>query len=335
MGKKLFLLLAVSAACITVSGQTLKKQNALLKDSIVRVNQELVIEKLTADSVSKENNVLKLQNRTLANTRDSLILENNSWADRYQRLGQKNDSLDRMVQDYDRKNQDLLLQIDAVREEMTATQARKKKSEMIWGRNKYFNLGYNAQKVEVKDEETEKMHSDFGFSLTAGRTYYLHKKPILNMIKFGIDWTYLDLTVAKYSPAYDDDEYDSYYGSNYDDYYSDEDDDEGIGSYKFELGMQFGVSVTVNPVDFLKVNAYFRYAPCFSGMYDDYEGNFYTSFGSYFVGGMAVSYKVISLGVEKYWGTSKFDSAYDDYADEYKTVDWKTSGPRIYVSFRF
>lgn len=335
MKKKLLLLLAVSAVGITVSGQTLKKQNTLLKDSLVRINQELVIEKLTADSVSKENNVLKLQNRTLANTRDSLILENNSWANRCQRLGQKNDSLDRMVQDYDRKNQDLLLQMNAEREEMAAKQAREKKSEMIWGRNKYFNLGYNAQKVEVKDVENGKMNSDFGFSLTTGRTYYLHKKPILNMIKFGIDWTYLDLTVAKYSPTYDDDEYDSYYGSNYDDYYSDEDDDEGIGSYKFELGMQFGVSVTVNPVDFLKVNAYFRYAPCFSGMYDDYEGDFYKSFGSYFVGGMAVSYKVISLGVEKYWGTSKFDSAYDEYTDEYKTVDWKTSGPRIYISFRF
>ena len=40
---------------------------------------------------------------------------------------------------------------------------------------------------------------DFGVSLTFGKTYYLHKKPLLNMIKYGIDATWFELSYAKYS----------------------------------------------------------------------------------------------------------------------------------------
>ena len=63
------------------------------------------------------------------------------------------------------------------------------RNERIWKkRAKYFNIGYitNQTLTDKVDAEAE-WKSDFGVSLTFGKTYYLHKKPLLNMIKFGID----------------------------------------------------------------------------------------------------------------------------------------------------
>ena len=67
-------------------------------------------------------------------------------------------------------------------------------------RAKYFNIGYitNQTLTDKVDAEAE-WKSDFGVSLTFGKTYYLHKKPLLNMIKFGIDATWFELSYAKYS----------------------------------------------------------------------------------------------------------------------------------------
>ena len=75
------------------------------------------------------------------------------------------------------------------------------RNERIWKkRAKYFNIGYitNQTLTDKVDAEAE-WKSDFGVSLTFGKTYYLHKKPLLNMIKFGIDATWFELSYAKYS----------------------------------------------------------------------------------------------------------------------------------------
>ena len=58
------------------------------------------------------------------------------------------------------------------------------RNERIWKkRAKYFNIGYitNQTLTDKVDAEAE-WKSDFGVSLTFGKTYYLHKKPLLNMI---------------------------------------------------------------------------------------------------------------------------------------------------------
>ena len=56
------------------------------------------------------------------------------------------------------------------------------RNERIWKkRAKYFNIGYitNQTLTDKVDAEAE-WKSDFGVSLTFGKTYYLHKKPLLN-----------------------------------------------------------------------------------------------------------------------------------------------------------
>lgn len=67
--------------------------------------------------------------------------------------------------------------------------------------------------------------------------------------------------------------------------YPDEQEDNiNIGRHQFEYAMQVGPSVTVNPIDHLKINAYFRYAPSFSGILIDDE--FSCNYASFFVTGL-------------------------------------------------
>lgn len=69
----------------------------------------------------------------------------------------------------------------------------------IWkNRSKYFNIGYVSQKLTDKTYGGE-LKSDFGASLSWGKTYYLHKKPLFGMMKFGLDWSWLDINYAKSS----------------------------------------------------------------------------------------------------------------------------------------
>lgn len=53
-------------------------------------------------------------------------------------------------------------------------------------------------------------------------------------------------------------------------------------------------------------------------------------YASFFVSGLSVAYKVISVGVEKRWGTVKYDRSDTD-----EKTKFKVSGPRFYIGFRF
>lgn len=211
-------------------------------------------------------------------------------------------------------------------------------NQKIWkDRAKYFNLGYVNQTVTDKTFGGE-IKSDFGVSLSNGKTYYLHRKPIVGMIKFGLDWTWLDINYAKSTVETIDFETDEVSSSD---------------MHQAEIGMQFGPSVTINPVHHLKVSGYFRFAPSYSGLYAD--ETFYHNYVSMWNAGCALSWKVISVGVEWRWGTAKYDGlAFDEadfnedsYGDGDATMDdvmdklsagkckFKTNSVRFYIGFRF
>lgn len=220
----------------------------------------------------------------------------------------------------------------------------------IWNdRAKYFNIYYVNQSISQEDIDGT-WKNDFGVALAMGKTFYLHKKPILGMIKFGIDWSYFDLNFAKYTDNWGffngDAEY--YGGGNYyyDDYaYGIEPED----IYQAEIGTAIGVSVTVNPYDHIKAAGYFRVVPSYSMLYaaEDFSG----SYGTFFLAGGSVAYKAISLGIEARWGKAKYDSMLNlddlDDIDESMSDDdifegnydgsskWKTGSVRFYISFRF
>lgn len=220
---------------------------------------------------------------------------------------------------------------------------QKEKEEKLrrqWSRPKYFNLFYGKQDLDMKGQTPVRFDSDIHAGLGIGKTFYLHKKPILGLIKFGLDWTYFQVDYTKYSF---DDVYTDF-GIGPDGTWGEQEITETYNMHKVELGMQFGPSITVRPVGSLKVNAYFRYAP--SASIFCLEEEFSASYGSYFVSGAALSYKVISLGVEARWGHAKFDDftyvtpetpEYDPNAEESELPQckFKSSGVRVYLSFRF
>jgi len=204
--------------------------------------------------------------------------------------------------------------------------------QKIWKRKKYFNIAYVSQSLKDK-QSGEKQKSSFGVSLVRGKTYYLHSKPLWGMVKIGLDWTQVDLNYVKYK----DITFDTQNGES------------TLTTHQFEYSMHVGPSVTVNPVDYLLVNVYGRYAPTFSGVYSKNgdRNEFGPSFVSYFIIGGAVSYKAISLGLETRFGSGKFkmwtadkdninqniSSASDALTSSSQKM--KMHSTRVYLSLRF
>lgn len=173
-------------------------------------------------------------------------------------------------------------------------------------------------KMEQKDSPLLK--SNYGASFSVGKTFFVHKKPIVNMIYFGIDATWFDMTYTNYKIQDIDD--------GYIDIYSD---------HQIEIGMQVGPSITITPISNLnkfKIHGYFHYAPSFSGLYMD--DSFYGNYATFFTGGASVSFGVIGVGIEARFGNCKYKSFSDD-GEEETLANSKINhkGFRTYISFRF
>lgn len=248
------------------------------------------------------------------------------------------------------QNVDSLLQVvNALSSKMEATEAETLDKKIWKNRAKYFNIGYVKQNLSETGGDEFKLKSEFGASMSWGHTYYLHKKPLLGMIKFGLDASWVDMSFAKYSTINLENSLGTrsiWDGNDYDedeDYDEDLDLDLKLGYYQLEIGMSVGPSVTVNPIDHLKVNAYFHFTPSASMIFLD--DNISTSYASFFNVGAAVSYKFISIGVEKRWGSANYNSLSLDEFDSEEDLEtdlflsskkkMKTSGLRAYISFRY
>lgn len=314
--KRIVLLCLIGMSIVPLSAQTLKKQNQMLKDSI-GVMQKVIDEKTTANqTLSQENTTLKSKHALLLASKDSLDEAQKTLLDKYKGLSIENDQLKDSLFVYRNENNELRNRVDSLNaslvnltNEMNAKLEYMARQEQIWKRSKYFYVAYGMTSLD-RGSGQPKLNSNFAVSIGRGKTYYLHKKPLLGMIKLGLDWTFFDIAVAQYGVARG---------------LSAEDDSD---IYKGEISMQFGPSITVNPVDFLKVNLYFRYDPSYSMMFNTDGNKFKGNYGSYFNTGLAASYKVISLGYEYRWGSTSYK-----IDDENQT--WKTSGSYFYISFRF
>ena len=220
----------------------------------------------------------------------------------------------------------------------------------VWGRKKYTNLSWVNQTLTDMNSPGNNFKSNFGGSIATGKTYYFHKKPILGLMKIGFDWTMIDINYAKYS---DGNSLNSGImtksGDGFDDIIT---EDKPVTSFltkdwgknQVDLAMHFGASLTVNPVDFLKLKGYFRFAPTLSGIVSKGEGAdleemlLYGGYGSLWVSGIAVSYKVISLGIERRWGNVSYRSI--TAAEDISSFLGGTAHPmsinstRIYLGFQ-
>lgn len=215
--------------------------------------------------------------------------------------------------------------------------------DSIWKKKRtYLNLGYVNQELNFADMDDAKFKSNWGASISSGKTFYLHKKPLGGVVKFGLDWTWADVNVAgydKFDAGESDFEYD-------DEYYEDEDDMPSWtkDTYQFEIGMQVGPSITINPVDKLKISAYFRVTPSYSAIYCNEE--LYSGFAAMLNPGVSVAWKLLSFGFEYRTGQAKYknfviEGMEDEEIEEYEVgssadkLKMKTEGFRFYFGFRF
>ena len=200
------------------------------------------------------------------------------------------------------------------------------KYNKVWNdRKQYFNFSYANQTISSVENGAE-YKSDWAAALTSGKTFYLHKRPLARMIKFGLDWTWFDLNAAQYS--FVDTELFK--------------DRERNNLYQAEIGMHVGPSVTINPVHHLKVSAYYRLAPSYSALFDADDEGFYHNFCLFNTVGAAISWKVLSVGIEMRSGKANYDGiefgefgpgkSGEPTADCYKL---KTESVRFYFGFRF
>lgn len=203
----------------------------------------------------------------------------------------------------------------------------------VWKhRSTYFNLGYGMQTIKGGSASIK---SDMAFALVWGHTYYLHKKPIAGLLKFGLDLNYLDLNYAKYPDAQKTEQVKA------------DADIPDLGIKQIDMGIGLGPSVTVNPVDQLKISAYFHVTPSYSLLLQNSE--VYSHYTTFFNVGLTAAYKVIQLGFEARWcsatryGAASFgriDNVYDEngnFHDPFENIDikMKTTTCRFFVGFRF
>lgn len=197
------------------------------------------------------------------------------------------------------------------------------KSELnrIWRRRSdYLNLAFVVQNVETNIDELSELNSEWGASISWGKTFYLHRKPIGRVLKFGLDWTWLDLNGACFEQ----------------DMYSIFDGDYHETLYQLDAGMQFGPSITVNPVNHLKISTYFRVTPTFATVYAVENELFLKNYATYLNAGLSVAWRLLSLGVE--YRTGK--TSYDDLGELSElmpgvAIDLNTTSWRMYFGFRF
>lgn len=179
-------------------------------------------------------------------------------------------------------------------------------------RNTYLNIGYAFQQLKCVDNGLL-LNNDYGVSFAIGHTYFLHRKPFANLLKVGLDATFFDLNVADYT---------DYYARRYNE------GEESDRTMQVAIGMHIGPSLTfLPPVKGLQGNLYVRYAPSFSGMLVNAE--FYHNYAGFWLSGFAVSYKLISVGMELRWSSADYDTG-EDYSEK-----WQTRATRYYISFRF
>ena len=214
----------------------------------------------------------------------------------------------------------------------TATVSAKEKPEKDTSpdrfRPKYRNISFVSQK-RIYENAFKSDKTKFGFAFTTGRSYILHKNPLVGMIRIGLDATWFDINYGMYQTKALNTKY---------------------TMHQADISMGIGPSVHVNPIGKLGVHSYFRYNPTFATFFDTTDGfAMGGGYSSVFVTGGAVSWGVISVGVEARWGKGTYHTLFGGGDEEggegddidlgdYFSVDkmkLKTSGFRVYLGFRF
>ena len=209
-------------------------------------------------------------------------------------------------------------------------------------RKKFFNISYLSEKFkegdisfdgmfdeagDVANDNTKGLKNNYGVSLTRGRTYGLHKKPIARLITIGIDASFFYVSYSNYTMDFG-------FSEDFKDKLEEHDYDisDKFDLHKIDYSFQVGPSVTITPGKKLTVAVYARYAPTFSMLVA--EGSFNGNYASLFTTGASVAYGRMGVGVEARMGSCKYKNFSGDL-DIFSGSKFKTSGFRAYLQFRW
>ena len=238
---------------------------------------------------------------------------------------------------------------------------RKDKLRSIWEkRSTFFNIGYVNETLTNKMDNTSwgDMKSEYGAFISIGHSYYIPRKPIGGVVKFGIDATWLDINYAYFDKirqetGIKDKPLDSFNGIPLNNVYEPTE-----FGHHISAGMGLGVSLTVNPVDHLKIAGYFHVVPTYNAIIVESEKVVYLNqnntpqfndcteilhgYTTMMKFGGTIAYKAISLGIEsrsgsgtfRYEETDKIVQGTSDKQPKYKTK-FKIATTRFFIGFRF
>lgn len=229
--------------------------------------------------------------------------------------------------------------------------------EGVWNRKKYIKLGFGNPTIDRIDGEELSWKTQFAISFQKGKTIYFHSQPLWGMVKFGLDYGFINISYTKlklkpsiYSSAQDI-PLSSNSGNGFDDIISEDPSGSimsmvtsmmgiNLGLHKFEISpINVGPSINVNPWNHLIASAYFHVLLTGSGIIENSQ--FSAGFGVVMQSGISVSYKAISIGVEGVWSKIKYTQLSFDEDDEsesfIKTKNYKLKqrGFNFYIAYRY
>lgn len=224
------------------------------------------------------------------------------------------------------------------------------RQQKIWRKSNPLTLSIGGQKLTNMDADI-KYKSNLAVGLSKMRTFYVHPKPLANMVKIGIDAVWFDLSYARYEKGkgvkgimngltgtvtdgvYDnmDDYFDHAYNEALD--YDDEDaidiwNSLNLGKHSLTANLGVGPSVKIAPfymlnkpaLDKIKASLYLHWLPGFTTLLftgdDDIEGC-YGALLNHFSVGFNISYGRFGIGVEHRWGKAKLTMADSDDDNDY------------------
>lgn len=179
-------------------------------------------------------------------------------------------------------------------------------------RKKFINLSFTN--ATLSQDNAQDLKSNYGTAFTIGKTYFLHKA-IGDMLRFGIDATWLDINYTNYDIVHI-----TYW------------DTKKYQHHQGEVSMHVGPSVTFEPLRKFAFHAYIQYAPTFAVIYTGNNETFYGNYASMWVTGGNVSYGVIGLGIESRFGKLSY-KPFKSKGTE--TFNASLAGFRAYFTFKF
>lgn len=175
----------------------------------------------------------------------------------------------------------------------------------------YSNMILNSRRFDI--------YPYVGSSFSFGKTFYI--RPGANeKLRWGIDWSILDLEYTNYLIQHD-------YAEQIDQYQSVV-RSEDINLKRYSAGMQLGPSLSYRPGKNFMLRAYCRFMPVYS-IAVDADNTVYKNFHPCCTFGASVNYRFIGLGAEGVFGGTAKNSSDMAYTDVL------IKGVRAVLVFRF